>query len=162
MANSTNNNYNNFSCGSIKTDQGNSSEAGWIDYLGNDTVGNTPIDAENLNAMLNMLIYIRNVIGKTDDFADTINSTPITKPATGYDKDADGTTIEEHSLATYLKDAFNAIIGTDKDTAKLDTIKGAKKYTDAEIYNLRSLILEGLDFIDCGTAEELIKNGGDN
>lgn len=123
--------YDNFNFGAIQGNNG-ASEDGWKENI----TGGTPINSDNLNAMLQMLIYIRNVIGKTGDFADTINSTTITKPATGYDKDANGTTIEEHSLATYLKDAFDAIIGdtnqaTDTESTITRTLAGLKKYLES-------------------------------
>ena len=148
--------YNDFSKQAIYNNSGDltSHTDGWKDdYLGQDATS-TPINADNLNAMLQMLIYIRNVIGKTDDFETKINSSikNASKP------DPSGT----YSLATYLKDMVNAILGTDDDTAEFDTIKGAKKYTAEEIEDLKYLILEELGEINCGTAAEFIDDGGTN
>lgn len=147
-------NYNDFSVGAIyKYDNQTPSQEGWL----NDESGDTPINADNLNAMLQMLIYIRNVIGKTDDFETKINSSTdnASKPDTSGEENT-------KSLATYIQDVVAAIIGTDDDIAGSDTVKGIKKYTAKEIEDLRSLILEELDEINCGSSTELIDNGGDN
>ena len=132
--------YNDFNTGAIYNANNEPVDAnklnewpGWqYEFSGDED--STPITDTNLNAMLNMLIYIRNVIGKTEDFAEIINDTEISKPATGYDKDGSGTIIEEHSLATYLKDAFNAIIGTEADSTSESigrTLAGLKAYLES-------------------------------
>ena len=91
--------YNDFNTGAIYNANNEPVDAnklnewpGWqYEFSGDED--STPITDTNLNAMLNMLIYIRNVIGKTEDFAEIINDTEISKPATGYDKDGSGTII---------------------------------------------------------------------
>lgn len=63
--------YDNFDLGAIYTNDDKPSSKGWQD----DNTGKTPINASNLNAMLSMLIAIRDFIGKKADFNVTDNKT---------------------------------------------------------------------------------------
>lgn len=150
---STNRNYNDFSVGAIyKYASQTPSPDGWLD----DAPGDTPVTADNLNAMLKMLIDIRNVIGKTTDFAKNINNVDLYKT-----KIEDGKEIEDiqksvypnpddldnRSIAKYLEAAFNAIIGEPSDSSEKLTLNSIKNC---------------FKVIDCGTAAEFIDNGGTN
>ena len=61
--------YDTFSKEAIRNSSGHNSLNGWVngstDGYNNDA---TPLDADNLNAMLNMIIQIRDVIGTTDKY----------------------------------------------------------------------------------------------
>lgn len=142
---------------------------GWQDYSADTDddgyadagYGATPVDAENLNAMLNMLIYIRNVIGKTSDFAKSVNGVDLYKTLE-EDKETEDIEnsvypnpnyLDHRSIAKYLGAAFNAIIGSSEDSSSLTktlTLNSIKNY------------LEHLDYIDCGSSDDVIDNGGDN
>lgn len=147
MSDQTYRSYNNFSRNAIKHENSSKdlSGKGWLDYSEDleETNENTPINADNLNAMLNMLIYIRNVIGKTDDFTKSLNGVDLYKS-----KEEDGKQVEDiensvypnpdnlddRSIAKYLEAAFNAIIGEgddDPSNTQIDrTLSGLKKYLE--------------------------------
>ena len=134
--------YNDFSKQAIYNNSGDltSHTDGWRDdYLGQDATS-TPINADNLNTMLQMLIDIRDVIGKTSDFAVEINGEDIDTPNIESNK----------SVATYIKAVADAIIGEATDDSEKLTLNSIKNY------------IENLDLIDCGTAPGLIDNGGTN
>ena len=74
-------------------------DEGWVDeYFSNDD--STPINADNLNAMLNMLIYIRNVIGKTSEFQLDGYTLPIPDP---------DQVDNNRSVASYINEAFKTL-----------------------------------------------------
>ena len=157
----TNRSYNDFSKQAIYNNSGDltSHTDGWRDdYLGQDATS-TPINADNLNAMLQMLIDIRNVIGKTDDFAKSINGVDLYKTTIENGKEIEDIpnsvypnpdNLDNRSIAKYLEAAFNAIIGSENDGSEKLTLNSIKNY------------LENLDFIDCGSAPEVIDDGGTN
>lgn len=140
-----NRSYNNFSEKSIYNNlrKPTGHDYGWVDeYFSDDN--STPINADNLNAMLNMLIYIRNVIGKTDDFELTINDQEL---SASLDSESNNNTI-----AKYIKSVADAIIGSENDlsnTSITRTLAGLKNY------------LEGLDVSNENNTEE-INNSADN
>lgn len=111
---SQNYSYDDFQLSAIKTLNGGNSTDGWVNnYDGSDDAStSTPISAENLNAMLQMLVDTRNVIGKTTDFEDVINDISINPPDPESTKDS-------QSLATYLKEAFSAIVGEEGASDKV-------------------------------------------
>lgn len=134
--------YNNFNSGAILDSNGSPAE-GWKE----NAAGGTPISSDNLNAMLQMLIDIRNVIGKTDDFAININgSTPISQPDTTI---AEGS----KSVATYIKEVADAVIGTGSEDPG-STIKKNEVVIQSHISEYEGKVSE-LEAADKATAEEL-------
>lgn len=142
--------YDDFDTRAIYTSEGthtNNAAADWpgwkYDFSGIKT--STPITDSNLNAMLYMLIYIRNVIGKTTDFVNEINGSEleiIPNP------DA----LDNKSIATYIKEVTDAIIGEGDNadnTQITKTLSGLKSY------------LESLDVSNENNTEE-INNSADN
>lgn len=129
--------YNGFNRGAIYPSTNN----GWVDYKSD--INNTPINANNLNAMLQMLIDIRNVIGKTDAFADSINGNKnISKPK------EDGSI----SVATYIKAVADAIIGSNSDNPSLSdanrlTLNNIKNYLNTYFGNSSDIDIKDGDAV---------------
>lgn len=119
-----------------------SNSPGWRDDYYSDDYS-TPINADNLNAMLNMLIYTRNVIGKTTDFAASINGVDLYKSKQEGDKEVEDIensvypnpdNLDNRSIARYLEAAFNAIVGSGDDISNTSidrTLSGLKSYLES-------------------------------
>lgn len=133
------NDYNNFSQENIKLNDASTtgSTNGWVNGTSVADSLYTPINAENLNAMLDMLIAIRNLIGTTDDFAEPrLNSVEISKPT------LEGTSLI--SVADYLNALYSAIVTGDT------TIEFPTNYSLAALKNY----IQSLDVTDASAESD--------